>query len=82
MNTHKEFHHGPDLNRHSRLLCVAFVLALGWFYLQEGSFEGAGARMDATLERLPEETSEFADEVSDAADEISDELDQDGSPNR
>ena len=73
---------GRTLTAIIAFLCVAFVIALGWFYLQEGSFEGAGARMDATLEDLPEETSEFANEVSDASDEISDELDQDGSPNR
>ncbi|MDX1292936.1 MAG: hypothetical protein R3265_09010 [Hyphomonas sp.] len=71
---------GRTLTAILAFLCAAFVITLGWFYLQEGSFEGAGARMDATLEDLPEETSEFANEVSEAADEISDELDQDGTP--
>ena len=73
---------GRTLTAILAFICVVFMITLGWYYLQEGSFEGAGARMDATLEDLPEETSEFANEVSDAADEISDELDQDGSPNR
>ncbi|MAH94209.1 MAG: hypothetical protein CME99_13675 [Hyphomonas sp.] len=73
---------GRTLTAILAFICVAFLIVLGWFYYQEGSFEGAGARMDATIDDLPEETSEFANEVSEAADEISDELDQDGSPER
>ncbi len=57
-------------------VCVAFLLVLGWYYFQEGSFEGAGERMDATSEDLPEEAAEVADDVSDAAEDVSNELEE------
>lgn len=61
-------------------LLVVFLLALGVFYLQTGSFAGAGAKMDQTLAEagddaadaageLAENTGEVIEDVADGSDE-------------
>jgi lipoprotein NlpI len=48
---------------------IVFV-ALGIFYIQEGSFEGAGARMDSVLTDLPENAARTADETAETANDV------------
>tara|TARA_R110001606_G_scaffold116917_1_gene246191 strand:- start:171 stop:401 length:231 start_codon:yes stop_codon:yes gene_type:complete len=52
------------------VICVVFIVSLGIFYIQEGSFEGAGRKMDATLQTLPEDTARVANDVADKTDEV------------
>lgn len=52
------------------VICIVFIVSLGIFYIQEGSFEGAGRKMDATLQTLPEDTARVADDVADKTDEV------------
>ena len=51
-----------------------FVGALGFYYIQEGSFEGAGARMDDTLVDVANNTEEAAREAGDATQAFVDDL--------
>jgi hypothetical protein len=52
------------------VICVVFLVALGIFYIQEGSFERAGARMDATLSTLPEDAAKAASDTAETANEV------------
>jgi hypothetical protein len=52
------------------VICVVFLVSLGIFYIQEGSFEGAGRKMDATLQTLPEDTARVANDVADKTDAV------------
>jgi hypothetical protein len=61
-------------------LCAAFVLSMTVFYIKDGSFEGAGARMDrvfANMSREAEKTaSQAADATGDVIEDIADGPDQ------
>ena len=52
------------------LVCIVFLVVLGIFYIQEGSFEAAGARMDAVLTDLPEDTARAASDTAETANEV------------
>ncbi|MEQ9436914.1 hypothetical protein [Hyphomonas sp.] len=52
------------------LVCLVFLVTLGFFYIQEGSFEAAGARMDGVLTDLPEDTARAASDTADSASEV------------
>ena len=52
------------------LVCIVFLVALGIFYIQEGSFEAAGARMDAVLTDLPEDAARAASDTAESANEV------------
>lgn len=52
------------------LLVVAFVATLGYFYIQEGSFEGAGERMDEVAAEAEVKTRETAEDVGEATEEF------------
>lgn len=58
-------------------VCVCFVAVLGWFYLQEGTFEDAGARMDEQMETLDEDAARVANDVTDTLDEAAEDFDED-----
>jgi len=49
---------------------IVFLVALGIFYIQEGSFKGAGARMDSFLTDLPENAARAADETAETANDV------------
>ena len=49
---------------------IVFLVALGIFYIQEGSFEAAGARMDAVLTDLPEDAARAASDTAESANEV------------
>ena len=49
---------------------IVFLVALGVFYIQEGSFEGAGARMDSVLTDLPVTAARAATETAETANEV------------
>ena len=49
---------------------IVFLVALGVFYIQEGSFKGAGARMDSVLTDLPENAARAADETAETANDV------------
>ena len=51
-------------------VCIVFLVTLGFFYIQEGSFEAAGARMDAVLTDLPEDAARAASDTADSANEV------------
>ncbi|MFC6197280.1 hypothetical protein [Ponticaulis profundi] len=51
-------------------IVLVFVAAMGFFYLQEGSFEGAGARMDTTMSELADETGDALDRAGDATEDV------------
>lgn len=56
------------------ILVVAFVATLGFFYIQEGSFEGAGERMDDVAAEAEVKTKEAADNVGEATEEFIDDV--------
>tara|TARA_R110000803_G_scaffold210623_1_gene282951 strand:+ start:559 stop:789 length:231 start_codon:yes stop_codon:yes gene_type:complete len=49
---------------------IVFLVALGVFYIQEGSFEGVGARMDSVLTDLPDTAARAATETAETANEV------------
>lgn len=49
---------------------IVFLVALGIFYIQEGSFEGAGARMDSVLTDLPDNAARAATETAETANDV------------
>tara|TARA_R110000787_G_scaffold147738_2_gene261585 strand:- start:722 stop:952 length:231 start_codon:yes stop_codon:yes gene_type:complete len=63
------------------VICIVFLIALGIFYVQEGSFEGAGARMDATLSTLPEDAAKAANETAESAGDVIEDI-ADGPDNK
>lgn len=52
------------------LLAILFLVVLGFYYLQEGSLEGAGERMDVTMSELGDDAGEAANEVLDATGDV------------
>jgi len=52
------------------LVSLVFLVTLGFFYIQEGSFEASGARMDGVLTDLPEDTARAASDTADSASEV------------
>lgn len=58
------------------VLVILFLALLGFFYLQEGSFEDAGARMDDTVSGLGEEvgvaTNQVLDTTGDVIEDVAD----------
>lgn len=52
------------------LVVLAFAAVLGFFYLQEGSFEGAGRRMDNILSGAGSEANRMADTALDRAESV------------
>ena len=56
------------------LVCIVFLVALGIFYIQEGSFEAAGARMDAVLTDLPEDAARAARDTAESANEVNEDI--------
>ncbi|KCZ92429.1 hypothetical protein [Hyphomonas johnsonii] len=52
------------------VICVAFLATLGVFYIQEGSFERAGARMDVALGNLPENAARAANETAETTGDV------------
>ena len=59
------------------LVLIVFVAVLGFYYLQEGSFEGAGARMDDTMAEAAENTEEAMEEAGEATEDFVDDLGND-----
>ena len=55
-------------------LGVAFILAMGVFYIQDGSFEEAGARMDRTLSGFSEEAGQTASKAAEATGAVIDDI--------
>ena len=49
---------------------VLFVGAMGFFYIQHGSMQEAGAEMDNVLADAADATSEAADNIGDATDDF------------
>ena len=49
---------------------VLFVGAMGFFYIQHGSMEGAGAAMDAVLADAADATAEAADNIGEATEDF------------
>lgn len=49
---------------------IVFLVALGVFSIQEGSFEGAGARMDTALTDLPDNAVRAANETAETANDV------------
>tara|TARA_B100000749_G_C18178968_1_gene363043 strand:- start:82 stop:324 length:243 start_codon:yes stop_codon:yes gene_type:complete len=58
-------------------IVLVFVAAMGFFYLQEGSFEGAGARMDTTMSELADETGDALDRAGDATEDVINDITED-----
>ncbi|MAK62314.1 MAG: hypothetical protein CMK09_15195 [Ponticaulis sp.] len=56
------------------LTLIVFVGALGYFYIQEGSFEGAGQRMDTELAQAAEKTERAVNEAGDATEDFVEDL--------
>ena len=52
------------------MVSIVFLVALGIFYIQEGSFEGAGARMDSALTDLPDNAARAASETAETANDV------------
>lgn len=52
------------------VLGVAFVLAMTIFYIRDGSFEGAGARMDRVLANMSHSAGETAEKAADATGDV------------
>jgi len=52
------------------MVSIVFLVALGIFYIQEGSFEGAGARMDSALTGLPDNAARAASETAETANDV------------
>ena len=55
-------------------LSVVFLVALGVFYVQEGSFAGAGAKMDETLVKVGDETAEAVENTGEATKDFIDDM--------
>lgn len=51
-----------------------FLIALGVFYFKEGSFEGAGAKMDTKLVELKNETSDAMSDAGEATKRVVDDI--------
>lgn len=49
---------------------VLFVGAMGFFYIQHGSMEGAGAEMDAVLADAADATAEAAYNIGEATEDF------------
>lgn len=52
------------------LIGLGFAAMMVYFYIQEGSMEGAGARMDETLQDAGEAVGEAAKETGEAAGDL------------
>lgn len=68
---------GRVLSSFIAIVVLVFVGALGFFYLQEGSFEGAGARMDDTLVDVAQNTDEAMREAGEATEDFVQDLNDD-----
>ena len=55
-------------------LCVAFVLSMTIFYIRDGSFEEAGARMDKAFANMSREAGETAQQAADATGDVIDDI--------
>ncbi len=49
---------------------VVFAIGMGVFYVQEGSFEDAGARMDDTLVEMKRESAEALENAGEATEDV------------
>lgn len=56
------------------LIVIVFVGALGYFYIQEGSFEGAGARMDDAMVEVADNTEAAVREGAEATGDFVDDM--------
>ena len=56
------------------LIVIVFVGALGYFYIQEGSFEGAGARMDDAIVEVADNTEAAVREGAEATGDFVDDM--------
>ena len=68
---------GRTLGALLTFVIVIFVGAMGFFYIQEGSFEDAGARMDDALVILADNTEEAVNEAGDATEAFVEDLQDD-----
>ncbi|WP_018149095.1 hypothetical protein [Henriciella marina] len=59
------------------LIAAIFLIILLYFRIAEGSFEGAGERMDALLGAAADETSEAASDIARGTEEALDGDDND-----
>lgn len=55
-------------------LCVAFVLTMTIFYIKDGSFAEAGARMDRVFANMSHEAGQTAEQAADATSDVIDDI--------
>ena len=55
-------------------LAVAFVLTMTIFYIRDGSFEDAGARMDRVFANFGNQAEETAEKAADATGDMIDDI--------
>ncbi len=61
----------------STLLSIAvivFLITLGYFYIETGSFEDAGAKMDVALNDAGKEAEQAATTVADGASDVAQDI--------